>query len=189
MSKTPALVYILYALVVGALSIAPVLFVYYLAAQSALSHAAHLYADEPSCRQTAKLPDPRQPIAASALSGSPCRLTGAMIVDKTYTGGLSSGSYSLGLRDDAGVDRSVALGGPGDAVFFNRVRSGLRVIVQLNGDLAMSIGDSIDKIQTRDNPDDIARRNALSVTLFGILTGLELVAVIALLIARRRAAC
>lgn len=188
MSRTPALVYILYALVAVALSIAPLYFLYYLGAQSALSQAAHLYADEPSCRQTAQLPDPRKPIAASALSGSPCRLTGAMVVDKTYSGGLSSGSYALGLRDDAGVDRTAVLGGPGDDAFFNRVSSGLRVIVQLDGDRAMSVGDGIGQIQTRDNPDDIARRNALSVTLFGILTGLELIAVAALLLARRRAA-
>jgi hypothetical protein len=188
MSRTKALVYVLYALVVVALSISPLYFARYLAAQSALSQAARQYADLPSCSRTAQLPDPRKPVAASALSSSPCRLTGAIVVDKSYTGGLGSESYALGLRDDAGVGRSAVLGGPGDAAFFNRVNSGMRVILQLNGDRAMLIGDGAGQIQTRDNPDDIARRNALSVTLFGSLTGLEFIAIAALLVGRRRAA-
>jgi hypothetical protein len=188
MSRTPPLVYVLYALIAVGLSIAPLLFVRYLAAQLALSQAAREYADEPSCRQTMRLPDPRKPIAVSTLSGSPCRLTGAMVVDKSYEGGLGSGSYALGLRDDAGVDRTAVLGGPGDAALFNRVNSGLRVIVQLYGNRAMLIGDGNGQIQTRDNPQDIARRNALSVALFGALTVLELIAIAALVAGRRRAA-
>jgi hypothetical protein len=188
MSRTPALVYILYALLAVCLSIAPLIFARYLAAQSALSDAARLYADEPSCRQTSQLPDPRIPIRASALSSSPCRLTGAMVVDKSYTGGMGAGSYALGLRDDTGVDRTVVLGGSGAAAVFNRVSSGLRVIVQLDGNRAMLVGDGTGQIQTRDNPEDIARQNALSVALFGTFSILELIAIATLLAGRRRAA-
>ncbi|HLJ83002.1 MAG TPA: hypothetical protein VKT51_02345, partial [Candidatus Eremiobacteraceae bacterium] len=95
MSRATALVYILYGLVAVALAIAPTVFAHYIAVQSALSQAAQVYAHEPSCRRTAQLPDPRVPIAASALTGSPCRLTGAMIVDTSYSGGPGGRSYAL----------------------------------------------------------------------------------------------
>jgi hypothetical protein len=188
MSRNPALAYIAYALAAMAMTIAPLLFARSFIAQSALSQAARMYADDPACQETALLPDPRKPIAAAALSSAPCRLTGAMVVDKAYTGGPGAGSYTLGLRDDAGVDRTVVLAGSGDAAVFDRVNSGLRVVVQLEGGRAMLVGDGVGQIQTRDNPDVIARRNVLSVILFGTLTVLELIAIAALLAGRRRTA-
>ena len=111
-----------------------------------------------------------------------------MIVDTSYSGGPGGGSYALGLRDDAGVDRTVVLGGSADPGDFDRLKSGRRVIVQLDGERAMLIGDGVAQFQTRDNPSDAARQNAISIALFGGLTAVELIAVVAFLAGRRNAA-
>ncbi len=186
-SSPLALVLIVIASIIGL--IAPFVFVRCLVAQPGLSVAMRDYESRPSCARIIAIapPNPRKPIPAPDLSSKPCALTGAMIVDKGYTGGFGSAtSYALGLRDDAGIDRSVTLAGPSDADFWNRAAPGQRVLVLLFANRAMLLDDGVADIATRDNPSYAAKSNEETAAICGAVTLLEVLGLAALFFARKR---